>query len=162
MAFDFPNAPVLDESVTTPDGITFTWDGVKWSGSVGGGAIAIADLPLSVQQMPLSFFFSGLPASLAVANISIPIPLTVPANLAGTTVSFGMWPTTANAAFDLQHNTASTSSPIGTITIDTTGGVTLAGTGGAVMPGDTLQIIMPVVQDATLADVAVTILAMRA
>ena len=43
MAYDFPNTPALDDSVTTPAGVTFVWDGVKWTGgasSGGGGGMA--------------------------------------------------------------------------------------------------------------------------
>jgi hypothetical protein len=38
MAFDFPASPTNGQSVTTPSGSVFIWDGVKWTASVAGGA----------------------------------------------------------------------------------------------------------------------------
>ena len=46
--FDFPDTPLLDESVTTPDGIVYFWDGVKWSTVVSSSA---SFLPLAGGQM---------------------------------------------------------------------------------------------------------------
>ena len=31
MAIDFPDAPQLNESFQAPNGVTYTWDGVKWT-----------------------------------------------------------------------------------------------------------------------------------
>lgn len=31
MAVDFPNAPKLNERFNAPNGVVYTWDGVKWA-----------------------------------------------------------------------------------------------------------------------------------
>jgi hypothetical protein len=31
MAVDFPNAPKLNQRFDAPNGVTYTWDGIKWS-----------------------------------------------------------------------------------------------------------------------------------
>ena len=31
MPLDFPDSPVLDQRYIMPNGITYTWDGVKWT-----------------------------------------------------------------------------------------------------------------------------------
>ena len=31
MPIDFPDAPVLNESFPGPNGVTYTWDGTKWT-----------------------------------------------------------------------------------------------------------------------------------
>jgi hypothetical protein len=43
MAFDFPNSPTVGAVYTAPTGVTYTWDGEKWSSGSGYGAIYISD-----------------------------------------------------------------------------------------------------------------------
>ena len=31
MPLDFPDSPVVDQRYVMPNGITYTWDGVKWT-----------------------------------------------------------------------------------------------------------------------------------
>ena len=42
-AIDFPNNPSLNQQFTAPNGITYTWDGVKWT-VVGGGGGGVAGI----------------------------------------------------------------------------------------------------------------------
>ena len=40
MAFDFPTGAAVDQIYTSPDGVTYTWDGEKWmrgGATTGGG-----------------------------------------------------------------------------------------------------------------------------
>jgi hypothetical protein len=40
---DFPASPTNGQSVTTPSGSVFIWDGVKWTSSAVGGGVTISD-----------------------------------------------------------------------------------------------------------------------
>ena len=50
MAFDFPDSPLVNDIVTSPDGsATYYWDGTKWLLDVAGGAYVPLDgsLPMT-------------------------------------------------------------------------------------------------------------------
>jgi hypothetical protein len=117
-------------------------------------------LPASVQQMPVTFPFAGKPAAAAKVHIPTPIGLTIAGALAGS-VTYVLIAPTADATFTLNQISAGVTTAIGTIVFHATGAPTLSGTGGTLAPGDTLQMVAPTTQDATLSDLGITILAMR-
>lgn len=146
MALDFPNAPSPGQVFDN-----WEWDGAKWIPAPSG------PLNLSGTSTSIVFFFPGKPATSQIIRVPIAIPITIANLFVGSEFSVGTNPT-ASAVFNVLSNGSS----FGTAAISTAGAVTWAGGAWALNPGDVLEMEAPTTQDSTLADVAFTILALRA
>lgn len=126
------------------------------------GVATFAQLPASVQSVPITFNFSGKPATGSIANAPAAMAMTIPSGLVGTT-AYDSTKTTSSAAFAVNRIVNGTTiTQIGTMTVTSASNtsVTLAGSGATLAVGDVLQVVSPT-QDATLSDVSFTILAAR-
>lgn len=150
MAYDFPASPPNGTTVSNGTA-SYTWDSVKWAPAPAGTG----------QQVPIAFAFPGKPPSSQSINVPVTVALSVPAGLAGSAV-YDETKATSNATFTLNRISGGTTTALGTVTITPTSNTscTLAGSGGSLAVGDTLQLDAPT-QDATLAEVGVTIMTVR-
>lgn len=140
-------------------------------GAAGGGASSFADLtgvatyaqlPPEVQAFPLAFMIPGLPAAGQTYNLVVPIAVSIPANFAGTVV-FDNTEATADAAFTVNQISGGAVTAIGSVTIlpgSKTGATLSVQAQVDFAAGDVLQLVAPT-QDATLADLSITILTAR-
>jgi hypothetical protein len=130
----------------------------------GGHALGTTyfGLPI-VRPVPLAFIIQGKPAAGQVYNLVMADAMTLPANFAGTVV-FASTPATAAAPFTVKQISGVTTTVIGGITVAAGAhrACTLSAQPASVFAaGDVLQLVAPA-QDATLADIGITLLATRA
>jgi hypothetical protein len=146
----------------------------QWSVLLAGGGSIVGEAPLDgnvygrkngswvILYVPIPFIYPGQPPAGQVINVPMTIGMSVPANLAGALI-YASTPAAANAVFTLNKISGGTTTAIGTITVTPTSHTScaLAGSGGTLVVGDTLQMSAPATQDTTLADVSLTILVTR-
>ena len=130
--------------------------------TVGTGSITYAQLPASVQQVPISFPFSGTPTAGEMQHLVMASNISIPAGLTGSQV-YEVTQPTANAVFTFNRIRGGVTTLIGTVTIlpGTNTSAVLSGPGTTLIPGDVLQRVAPPAEDATLADGCLTLLALR-
>ena len=128
----------------------------------GLGAVGYPQLPIELQQLPVSVPVVGKPAINGAVSIPMAMPVNVPANLAGTTV-YAAFKANANAIFKVNKVSGLVTTEIGRITFTNVSNTScpLAGTGGPLAIGDILQVVTPSSVDGNLADIGITLLVNR-
>lgn len=112
---------------------------------------------------PLRFGIQGKLTGGSLAQFAVTIPMTIPANLAGS-AGYLAGPTTTKALpLTVSKISGGSTTTLGTVNFAIgANNATVSGAGGAVVPGDVLQLVMPGGSvDSGVADVAVTVLAYR-
>jgi hypothetical protein len=127
--------------------------------SAMSGAVTYTQLPTEVQQLPISFPFSGKPPAGGIVNVPMAFAITVPASLAGTVV-YNTTKASGSVTFNVNKVSGGSTTALGTVVVTTTT-PTISGAGGSLAIGDVLQLVAPASQDTTLADIGITIMAAR-
>jgi|SRR5215467_231794 len=154
-ALNFPDAPSPGQTF-----VNWQWDGTKWTAAPG---LVIAN---TVDEVPIAFGFPGSPNIGWSVFIPITVPLTLPANFAGS-YGFVQAPPAGNVNVNINLRTGANSGAapptlLGSVTITPTG-MTFATQPGApfTLPvGSTLQAITTS-QDPSLTTISFTLLATR-
>lgn len=127
------------------------WNGTAWVPVAPSTPVSLSGTTTSIV-----FFFPGKPAASQIIRVPMAIAITIANLFVGSEFTVGTNPTAA-AVFNVLANGTS----FGTASVSTAGAVTWTGGAWALNPGDVLEVEAPTTQDATLADVAFTILATR-
>lgn len=124
--------------------------------------VALGAVPRQyVESLPISFPYVGKPTAGLTINVPMVMAVAIPSALAGTRV-FATTGPTGTPAFTLNKITAGGGmTALGTITFTSATAANLAGAGGSLAAGDVLQLVAPASQNATLADLGITIMAQR-
>jgi hypothetical protein len=128
----------------------------------GVGAIGYPQLPIGLQQLPISIPVTGRPVLGGRINVPMGFAVSLPNLLAGTVVYAGI-PAHDDAVFIVNRVSGTTTTELGRVTI-TSGSNTscrLIGSGGALAVGEVLQIIAPLTPDQTLSDLGITLMVNR-
>jgi hypothetical protein len=129
----------------------------------GNGLVPWVNLPPEVQTLPLAFVIPGKPSAGQPYNVVLPIVCVVAADLVGTVIYAGT-PATADAMFTLYKISAGVTTPIGAVTL-AAGSHTVCALSNQTFTqfqaGDVLRLVAPDAQDSTLADLGITVLALK-
>ena len=172
--------------LTSPplDGQTYGRKSAEWepvlplAGGTMSGALMLYGPPTAANEavtkayvdgragssIPITFPFVGKPSANVAIYIPVAMDMNVPAGLTGTVV-YDDVQATANATFTLSRiRTGASTLTLGVVTITpaTRTSCLLSGSGGVLQVGDTLALTGPGTQDATLANLGITLLASRA
>ena len=126
------------------------------------GAVGYPQLPIELQQMPVSVPVTGRPALAGTIIVPMSFAVTVPAQLQGATV-YAIHKATSDATFIVNRMSGLVTTEIGRVTFTNQSSTSciLAGTGGPLSIGDVLQFVAPVTPDATLSDLGITLMVNR-
>jgi hypothetical protein len=115
-------------------------------------------LAAAMASVAVSCPYQGKPGAGSAVYVPITMALVVAPSLAGS-VLYAHYAPTAAAVFTLNKISGGVSTALGTITLaaGSKTAFTLAGAGGSLAIGDVLQFLAPATQDATLADVGLTL-----
>lgn len=140
-ALNFPDAPTPGEVFDD----RWQWDGTKWTSN---------QLPL---YLPIAFSFPGKPAAGMQLVVPMAVAVDIPGGLTGSIGICEVAPTGV-VEFSVNNNAGN----IGVATVETDGSIVFSGIGGSLAIGDAIIVQAPIVADAAMTAVGLTILTTRA
>ncbi|MGE4043598.1 MAG: hypothetical protein AB7F35_02000 [Acetobacteraceae bacterium] len=126
-------------------------------------SVSFADLPAAVQNAPIAIPFVSTPAAGREVHIPLGQAYTLPADFAGT-IGYAKTVPTADAVFTVALVRTGSPTTVGTVTFAAGSSTLTLSTQAAVsmLATDTLRITAPSPADATLADLAITLMLQKA